>query len=401
MAFSFQRPYDEVTERQIRAFYETLSEKDRRRYAAVEAARLGHGGIEYVADVVGCSRRTIERAKEELERLPEDDAKDRIRRAGAGRKKATEAAPAVERNRCSILQHRTAGDPLQVDVLWTDLSLRQMADALGTPLSPPVIKQWLRDHAIGKRKIIKVLAGGQTPDRNAQFEYIDGLREAYVQAGNPLFSIDSKKKEHLGHLYRNGRVYCQAPFEAFDHDFPSWGEGKIVPHGIFDLVRNHGHLNLGLSSDTSAFACDSFRWFWQRIGRYHYPHATSILWLCDAGGSNSCRQYLFKQDLQRLVNELGIEIRVAHYPTYCSKFNPIERRFFPHVTRACEGVLFNDLDTVVELMRKTATKTGLTTTVHVIKRAYEKGRKVAEEFKQNMTLVFDSFLPQWNYRAIP
>ena len=159
MAFSFQRPYDEVTERQIRAFYEPLSEKDRRRYAAVEAARLGHGGIEYVADVVGCSRRTIERAKEELERLPEDDAKDRIRRAGAGRKKATEAAPAVERNRCSILQHRTAGDPLQVDVLWTDLSLRQMADALGTP----VIKQWLRDHAIGKRKIIKVLAGGQSP----------------------------------------------------------------------------------------------------------------------------------------------------------------------------------------------------------------------------------------------
>ena len=222
-----------------------------------------------------------------------------------------------------------------------------------------------------------------------------------LQAGNPLFSIDSKKKEHLGHLYRNGRVYCQAPFEAFDHDFPSWGEGKIVPHGIFDLVRNHGHLNLGLSSDTSAFACDSFRWFWQRIGRYHYPHATSILWLCDAGGSNSCRQYLFKQDLQRLVNEIGIEIRVAHYPTYCSKFNPIERRFFPHVTRACEGGLFNDLDTVVELMRKTATKTGLTTTVHVIKRAYEKGRKVAEEFKQNMTLVFDSFLPQWNYRAIP
>jgi len=404
MAFSLQRPYDETTERQMRGFYETLSEKDRRRYAAVEAARLGHGGIEYVAGVVGCSRRTIERAQEELERLPEDEAQDRIRRKGAGRKKATEAEPEVERHLCAILQHRTAGDPLRADVRWTDLSLGQMSDALarlGTPLSPPVIKQWLRAHDIGKRKIIKVLPGGQTPDRNAQFEYIDGLREEYIQAGNPLFSIDSKKKEHLGQLYRNGRVYCQAPFEAFDHDFPSWAEGKIVPHGIFDLVRNHGHLNVGVSSDTSEFACDSFRWFWQRIGRYHYPHAASILWLCDAGGSNSCRQYLFKQDLQRLVNKIGVEIRVAHYPAYCSKFNPIERRFFPHVTRACEGVLFNTLDTGVELMRKTTTKTGLTTTVHVIKRTYEKGRKVAEEFKQNMTLVFDSFLPKWNYKAIP
>ena len=404
MAFSFQRPYDDATERQMRGFYETLSEKDRRRYAALEAARLGHGGIEYVSDVLGCSRRTIERAKEELEKLPDDEAKERIRRKGAGRKKATESEPELDGNFFSILQRRTAGDPMRVDVMWTDLSLRQISDTLarlGTPVSPPVVKQWLDDHDIGKRKIIKVLPGGRNPDRNDQFDYISQLREKYVSAGNPSFSIDSKKKEHLGNLYRNGRVYSQAPFEAFDHDFPSWAEGKIITHGIFDMVRNHGHLNLGLSCDTSEFACDSFRWFWQRIGRYHYANATSILWLCDAGGSNSCRQYLFKQELQRLVNEIGIEIRVAHYPTYCSKFNPIERRFFPHVTRACEGVLFDSLGTVVGLMRKTATRTGLTTTVHVIKRIYETGRKVAVDFKQNMKLIFDSFLPQWNYKAIP
>ncbi len=404
MAFSFQRRYVEATERQMRAFYETLSEKDGRRYAAVEAAKLGHGGIEYVAGVLGCSRRTIERAKRELEKLPDDEAKDRIRRKGAGRKKATKTEPELESNLFSVLRHRTAGDPMRMDVMWTDLSLRQISDelaCLGTPLSPPIIKEWLHDHGIGKRKIIKVIPGGQSPDRNAQFEYIGGLREEYAQAGNPIFSIDSKSKEHLGNLYRNGRVYCQAPFEAFDHDFPSWADGRVITHGIFDMLRNHGHLNLGLSYDTSEFACDSFRWFWLRIGRYHYPNATSILWLCDGGGSNSCRQYLFKQDLQRLVNEIGIEIRVAHYPAYCSKFNPIERRFFPHVTRACEGVLFDTLGTVVELMRKTATRTGLTTTVHVIKRAYEKGRKVADDFKQNMQLAFDSFLPRWNYKAVP
>jgi hypothetical protein len=303
-----------------------------------------------------------------------------------------------------ILESHTAGDPMHEDVFWTDLSLEQLAGELarlGTPVSPPTVKQWLDDHHFAKRKIAKTLPGGQSPDRNTQFEYIAHLREQYQQAGNPVFSIDTKKKEHLGLLYRDGRVYCQEAFAAFDHDFPSWATGVLIPHGIWDPVRNHGHLNLGLSHDTSAFACDSFRWFWQRSGRWHYPEATSILWLCDAGGSNSSRQHLFKQDLQRLVNDLGVEIRVAHYPSYCSKFNPIERRFFPHVTRACAGVLFDTLETVVNLMRKTRTKTGLTVTVHVLKRNYETGRKVAQTFKDTMKIVFDSLLPQWNYRAVP
>ncbi len=239
------------------------------------------------------------------------------------------------------------------------------------------------------------------PDRNQQFEHIESLKNQYISAGNPVFSIDTKKKEMLGTLYRAGRVYTQKAFEAFDHDFPSWSTGKIVPHGIWDLIRNHGHLNLGLSSDTSQFACDSFRWFWYRMGRYRYPQATSILWLGDAGGSHNCRHYIFKQDLQDLANEIGVEIRMAHYPTYCSKFNPIERRFFSQVTRACQGVLFDSLGTVVDLMRKTATKTGLSTTVHVISKAYETGRKALPEFRENLPLKFDSVLPKWNYTAIP
>jgi hypothetical protein len=263
------------------------------------------------------------------------------------------------------------------------------------------VKVLLKEHKFAKRKIVKTIAGGLVPERNAQFEKIAMLREQYEKRDNPVFSIDAKKKEHLGTLYRDGRVYCQTPFEAFDHDFPSWATGRIVPHGIWDPLRNHGHLNLGLRCDTSQFACDSFRWFWKRIGCHHYPQATSILWLCDAGGSNNCRHDIFKQDLQRLVNEIGIEIRVAHDPTYCSKFNPIERRFFPHVTRACQGVLFDTLDKVVQLMRKTATRTGLTTTVHVMKKIYETGRKATREFLDNMPISFDEVLPRWNYTARP
>jgi hypothetical protein len=292
---------------------------------------------------------------------------------------------------------------MREDLFWTDLCLAQISEelaAMGTPVCPSTVKNLLDEFDFAKRKIVKTLPGGEVPDRNTQFEHIARLRKRYQSRGNPIFSIDTKKKEHLGLLYRNGRVYCQKPFEALDHDFPSWATGKIIPHGIWDPVRNHGHIHLGLSHDTSEFACDCFRWFWKRMGRIHYPNASSILWLCDAGGSNNCRHYIFKQELQRLVNDIGIEIRVAHYPTYCSKFNPIERRFFSHVTRACQGVLFDTLETVVNLMRKTATNTGLTTTVRVMKKAYKTGRKATQEFRDTINFKRDKVLPLWNYTAI-
>ena len=299
---------------------------------------------------------------------------------------------------------RTAGDPDEPDVLWTDLSPRQVADAvaaMGTPVSPPVVQDWMQENKLALHKIQKVLPGGQSPDRNTQFQRITELRSEYCSAGNPGFSMDTKAKEHLGQLFRQGRVWTQKAFQALDHDFPSWATGVVIPHGIYDIARNRGHINIGLSHDTSQFACESFRWYWNRIGHRCYPNATSILLLCDAGGSNAAAHYIFKQDLQELVNDLGIEIRVAHYPSYCSKFNPIERRLFPHVTRACRGMLFDTVDTVVRLMRKSSTTTGLRTTVNVIRRVFETGRKVADNFKANMTILFDELLPQWNYVVKP
>jgi hypothetical protein len=213
--------------------------------------------------------------------------------------------------------------------------------------------------------------------------------------------MDTKAKERLGQLFRAGRVWTQKAFQAFDHDFPSWATGIIIPHGIYDLARNRGHINIGLNHDTSEFACDSLRWYWNRIGKQCYPHAQSILLLVDGGGSNSATQHLFKQDLQGLVNDLGIEIRVAHYPSYCSKYNPIEHRFFPHITRACQGMLFDTLNTAVRLMRRASTTTGLKTTVNVIGGIYETGRKAARDFASRMTLRFDDLFPKWNYVAVP
>ena len=273
---------------------------------------------------------------------------------------------------------------------------------MGTPVSGPTVREWLEDELkIGYRKIEKSRAGGVSPDRDAQFCRIKELIEQYRLANNPVFSIDTKAKEHLGYLFRAGRVRTERPFIAFDHDFPSWATGVLIPHGIYDLFRNLGHINLGLDHDTSAFACDSFRWYWNNVGKRAWPGATSILWLCDCGGSNSASQYLFKEDLQRLANDLGITIRVAHYPSYCSKYNPIERRFFPHVGRACQGMLFDTLDTVIRLMKKASTRTGLATTVNVLSGLYQIGRKVAEGFKDNIPLTFDKMLPKWNYFAAP
>jgi hypothetical protein len=405
MTFEFTDRYDEQTERRMRAVYETLSEKDRRRYAAVEAQKLGHGGNKYIAEVLGCSRMTISRGLDELDLLPDDDpAEGRQRRPGGGRKPKIEDDPQTHENLCSLLEVHLAGDPEDETRVWTDRSLPELSallDELGTPLSPPTIGCWLHEHDIKLRKMAKVIPGGESPDRNEQFEHIAELREQFRRAGNPVFSLDTKAKERLGRLYREGRAWTSGPFYAFDHDFPHWADGVLIPHGIYDLRRNHGHLNLGLSHDTSEFVCDSFYWYWRRIGRFHYSRASEILWLCDSGGSNNCRHHIFKQDLAELSGWLGLPIRVAHYPSYCSKFNPIERRFFPHVSRACAGMLFESLSEVEALMRKTATSTGLSTTVHTIKRVYERGRRVMENLYEKIPLTFDSVLPKWNYTAYP
>lgn len=404
MTFVFAGRFSEDMERRSVGFYQSLSEKDRRRFAAIEAPRLDYGGVKYIAELFGCSERTIERAALELEDLPSDPAAGRIRRTGAGRKEKIEPESPVERNLKSVLDVHTAGDPDEDDVVWTNLSpdkLAQTVTGMGTPISAEPVRNWMKEMKLRRRKITKVLAGGYTPNRDAQFEHIAETMTKYIEAGNPVFSIDSKAKERLGMLYRAGRAWTTQAFRAFDHDFPSWADGVIIPHGIYDLVRNRGHINIGLSRDTSLFACDSFRWYWNRIGKQCYPHATSILWLWDGGGSNGARTHIFKQDLQSLVNQIGVEVRIAHYPSYCSKYNPIERRFFPHISRACRGVLFDTLETVVALMLKASTKTGLRATVNVIRRVYETGRKATEEFKQDIPIIFDDILRRWNYLAVP
>lgn len=205
----------------------------------------------------------------------------------------------------------------------------------------------------------------------------------------------------IGQLYREGKIYTQEEIQVFDHDWKSLAFGVAIPHGLYDLKLNLGYVQIGTSHDTSQFACDSIRYWWQNYGIVHYPDANSILLLCDGGGSNSSRAYLFKQDLPALASELGIEIRIAHYPPYTSKYNPIEHRLFPHLTRVCQGVIFDSVEMVKDLMAKAKTRNGLKVLTTVLDRVYKTGRQVTKNFKQTMKIVFDDYLPQWNYTAQP
>jgi hypothetical protein len=316
-----------------------------------------------------------------------------------------EIDPAIEANFHKVLEDHTAGDPMRLEVKWTNLSRRQIAkrmEELGTPVSRDVVSQWLGKHGYRRRKAVKkTTMGPRHPDRNAQFENIARLKKKSWKAGLPVISIDTKKKELIGDFYRDGVIDAQETIAVNDHDFGSMGSGTVVPHGIYDVGRNRGFVHLNTSHDTSELACDSITAWWEDHGRSAYPGAKNLRVLCDGGGSHSASRYVFKEQLQKLVNRLGIEIRVAHVPPYCSKYNPIEHRLFPHVTRACREVIFRTLETVRYYMSKTETTTGLEVKVRILEKVYATGLKCAEGFKKAMTIVFDKVLPKWNYRAVP
>jgi hypothetical protein len=321
-----------------------------------------------------------------------------------GRKRLIDTDPQLQANFQTVLQDHTAGDPMKPDVLWTNLSLSAIAERmgeLGTPVGPSIVEQLLGEAHLGRRQAFKTVAMGPTPDRNQQFEIISFYKEFYFDSLNPILSIDTKKRELLGLFYRDGRLFSTQTMRVYDHDFPSFAEGHVIPHGLYDLKRNRGYINLGISYDTSEFACDSIFQWWTAEGQAAWPQAKSLLLLCDGGGSNSAAQYLFKQDLQYLSNRMGLEIRVAHYPPYTSKYNPIEHRLFPHVTRACQGIIFRTIEQVQHYMANAKTRTGLSVAVNILDKIYDKGRKVVEGFKKTMRIVFDNLLPRFNYRAIP
>lgn len=236
---------------------------------------------------------------------------------------------------------------------------------------------------------------------NEQYLYIQLLIEQYLKDGNPVISIDVKKKEMLGNFYRDGKCYCNEAYEVLDHDFSTNSSGIIVPHGIYDLGKNIGYITLSESKDTCEFNCDCVKNWWKKYGKFQYPNATGVLIICDGGGSNLSRGFLFKEYLQNISNELNMELRVSHFPPYKSKHNPIEHRLFSYISKQLNGFQILDIKSFGERIEKTVTKTGLKVIVNISEKVYEIGKKVSDTFKQNCPILFDDFLGKWNYTAIP
>ncbi len=305
------------------------------------------------------------------------------------------------------VEQNTAGSPTDERVKWTHLRYCDIALYLQKSCQAEVgtdcIKRVLYEHGYRKRKPAKKIETGKSPDRSEQFRIIWLLVALFrMMDENPIISIDTKKKEVLGTLTRDEVVLTKGEqaIPVYDHDYPYLGEGKVIPHGIYDVKLNEGYLTLGNSHETAAFVVDNLQWWWETFGKYEYPKATRILILCDSGGANGHRHHLFKKCLQELARKIDKKLVIAHYPPYCSKYNPIERRLFAQVHRTIKETILTDLEQVKQLMEKTATKTGLSVQVRINKKNYPlKQPSLAEEVDEKRLLRHPS-LPKLSYTIL-
>jgi len=319
-----------------------------------------------------------------------------------GEKKITDN-PLLKTSFEQVVEPYIGGSPQQKDIKWTGLKPKEIQgklEARGFTVSYYIASQLLSNADLRRRSYLKSKTMGKShPLRNDQFEKIACIKEFFIQQGYPALSIDTKKKELIGNFHRSGHYYDSSPRSVNDHDFESYADGKIIPHGIYDLAQNTGYITLGTSKDTSAFICDNIADFWLRHGQWIYPEQEWMLLLCDGGGSNNANHYIVKQDFCNLAKKIQMNILVAHYPPYCSKYNPIEHRLFSHLNHAWNGCVLSNLQIAKELAEKTSTKTGLSVKVNINQRPYQTKRPVCEKFKSNIDTIidFDEIIPQWNY----
>lgn len=296
-----------------------------------------------------------------------------------------------------------AGSPINASIYWIHLTPKEIANQLNEKhnrnISNGFVKRLLKTMGFKYRKLSKTMATGHCADRDAQFKIIFEL-VAIMSVDTPILSIDCKKKERLGNLYRDGKCYSTAPIPVFDHDYYYLSQGKVIPHGIYDLQLNEGYISIGSSSETAEFIADNLLWWWDNYGIHNYPDANAILILCDAGGGNDHRHHIFKKQILNLARKIGIDIIICHYPPYSSKWNPIEHRLFCHVNKAMQGVVFSDYKIVKELISKTKTDTGLKVHVRLNLKKYKTGLKTDKKEVDYHRIQFNKTVPHLSYRMV-
>ena len=302
-----------------------------------------------------------------------------------------------------FIECHKAGSPSDASVYWIHWKPNEIAERFfeqhGQRISHGLVKRQLRELGYGYRKMRKNLPTGYYEQRDQQFKIISTL-VAMMSLHTPILSIDCKKKERLGNLYRAGKCYAQHPLEVYDHDYEYLAEGKVIPHGIYDLQRNEAYISIGNSHETAQFVTDNLLWWWENFGLHHYPDARTILILCDAGGANSYRHHAFKKQLLVLARQIGVDLVLCHYPPYCSKWNPIEHQVFPHLHRAMQGIILSDYALVQEVMQKTTTSTGLKVIVRLNEKYYPTKIKTTREDVDFKRIQFHQQIPSLSYRIV-
>ena len=394
----------------IRTRYDAVSpnldEKGLRLFAASEALAAGRGGIAVVSKVTGIARSTIGRGLKELTAQEKAPPQNRVRRTGGGRKAAVVKQPGLVEALLKIIESAIRGDPEAV-LLWVSKSQRNLAAILaeqGYKISHKIVGRLLKDMGFSLQANAKIREGGSHPDRNAQFEKINALVNEFQAAGQPAISVDTKKKENVGDFKNNGRTLRPKgePEPVRVHDFLIKSKGKVAPYGVFDIAANEGWVNVGVDHDTAAFAVESIRRWWDKLGKKRYADkAKRLLITADCGGSNGSRVRLWKVELQKLANETGLSITVAHHPPGTSKWNRIEHRMFSFISINWRGRPLLSHQVIVQLIASTKTENGLNIACDIDWGRYPKAIKIPKAALNEINIQYDEFHGDWNYTIAP
>ena len=399
---------DNELRKKIKLILPHLNEQAARLYLGSEAQILGRGGKQRVAKLAGVSRVRIDKGIAELTAgkiMKEDNSLQKIRKAGGGRKQHRESQAGLIEALESIVTPHTRGDPMKV-LLWSSKSLRNIEKSLkekGYSVSYVTVGELLKSLGYSLQANKKTDEGGNDPDRNEQFEFINKTALSFMADNAPVISVDCKKKELIGNFKNAGTDWFlegKAP-EVKVYDFIDKELGKAVPYGVYDIAKNEGWVSVGISKDTAEFAVNSIRTWWQQMGKEQYPSASKLLVTADGGGSNSSRSRLWKKELQTLSTELGLEVHVCHFPPGTSKWNKIEHRMFSYITKNWRAKPLESLEVIVNLIANTTTKKGLTIKAKADKNQYEKGIKVDDEALKKINLTNKEFRGDWNYKINP
>jgi Rhodopirellula transposase DDE domain len=394
---------ERVLKQKVALLWPHLDERARRLFAASEARQLGHGGVSTVSRACGLSRVTITKGLQELEDPPLPAG--RVRRPGGGRLAMVVIDPDLPSRLEALVEPLTRGDP-ESPLRWTSKSTRALAAELAAqhhPVSHEKVAQLLRQMDYSLQGNRKTEEGNDHPDRDAQFQYINQRVRAALAAKRPVISVDTKKKEPLGSYHNEGRQWrpAKSPHHVKVHDFPHPSVPRAYPYGIYDLGRNTGFVNVGTDHDTGAFAVASIRGWWRAEGRRLYPTAKTLLITADGSGSHGYRLRLWKMELQRFADAVGLSMMVCHFPPGTSKWNKVEHRLFSFISSNWRGEPLRDYETIVRLVATTTTAKGLTVTCRLDRHRYPVGRKVSNNEIATVNLTPNAFHDEWNYLIRP